>query len=387
MRQFWKWSGRALLLSLALIAALALWQRERLMRAWATSTLFDADRIVHNFSHMDEIFLTTPVLRGAGDVAILRPGEQMDLPEGAADWITRRNVTGLVVLRDGALVHESYYQGTEETDLRISWSIAKSFLSVLTGILVEEGAIASLDDPVTKYAPDLMTSAYEGATIRNVLQMSSGVAFDEDYLRYDSDINKMGRLLALGGSMDAFAADLTARERAPGSAWQYVSIDTHVLGMVLRGATKRSIPDLLSEKLISRLGFEHEPRYITDSHGVAFVLGGLNLTTRDYARFGQMIAQGGIWQGEEIVSADWLRESTAPSAPTQPGAIQYGYQWWVPADAHDRQEFFGRGIYGQYLYINKKTKTVIAVNATDRSFREPGVYEANLAMLRAIAAQ
>ena len=125
--------------------------------------------------------------------------------------------------------------------------MAKSFISVLMGIALDEGAIDSIDDPVTKYAPSLMDSAYAGASIEDVLLMSSGVTFDEDYLDPSSDINKMGRVLALGRSMDAFTADLTETFQPAGSAWQYVSIDTHVLGMVLRGATGKSIPVLLSD--------------------------------------------------------------------------------------------------------------------------------------------
>src|SRR5699024_857552 len=154
-------------------------------------------------------------------------------------------------------------------------------------------AIEDIDEPVTKYVPALVGTAYDGATIRNVLQMASGVRFNEDYLDYDSDINRMGRVLALGGSMDEFAAGLTARERPPGQAWQYVSIDTHVIGMVVRGATGRSVIDLMAEKLVQPMGLEAAPFYVTDGYGTAFVLGGLNMPTRDYARFGQMFLQNG----------------------------------------------------------------------------------------------
>ena len=220
------------------------------------------------------------------------------MPDGLDKWAADRSVTALVVLKGGSLAHESYYMDTTPEDLRISWSVAKSFLSALMGIVVADGGIVSIDEQVTKYAPDLIGTAYDGATIRNVLNMASGVTFDEDYLDFKSDINKMGRVLAMGGSMDKFAAGLERRDRAPGQAWQYVSIDTHVLGMVIRGATGRSIPDLMVEKLLTPLGLEADPYFLTDGNGVAFVLGGLNLRTRDYARFGQMFLQGGDdqWQ-------------------------------------------------------------------------------------------
>lgn len=214
--------------------------------------------------------------------------------------------------------------------------------------------------------------------------MSSGVTFDEDYLDYDSDINRMGRVLALGGRMDDFAASLTETFTAPGTQMQYTSIDTHVLGMVIRGATGRDIPALLSEKIIAPLGVEATPYYVTDGVGVVFVLGGLNLRTRDYARFGQMIEQDGMWQGKQIVPADWIDTAICPTAKTSPGEIGYGYQWWVPVGAVPGREVTGRGVYGQYLYIDKDAHVVIVVTAADRKFRDPGVTDASIDTLRRI---
>jgi CubicO group peptidase (beta-lactamase class C family) len=361
------------------------WKREEITRLFAVNSLFDADRIVANFSSMDDAFLHVEMPRGDGPVSPLPDGAEMAMPAGYAAWVIDRSVTSMLVLRNAAIVHEAYYQGTSPQDRRISWSVAKSYLSALFGILVDEGHIASLDDPVTKYAPMLSGGAYDTATIRNVLQMASGTTFDEDYLDYDSDINKMGRVLALGGEMDGFAAALTESFAEPGAVWKYTSIDTHVIGMVARGATGRSIPDLMGEKLIVPLGLELSPFYLTDGVGIAFVLGGLNITTRDYARFGQMILQDGMWQGRRIVPAGWIAASTAPSAPTAPGNIGYGYQWWMPVGAAPGQ-FMGRGIYGQYLYIDRNAGVVIVTTGADRLFREPGVHDANIKMFRQIVA-
>ena len=231
--------------------------------------------------------------------------------------------------------------------------------------------------------PLLKGSAYDGVSIRNLLTMSSGVAFNEDYLDFNSDINRMGRVLAIGGSMDDFAAGLVARDAEPGSKMHYVSIDTHVLGMVIAGATGRDPAELMDERIVKRMGLEASPVMLTDSEGTAFVLGGLNLRTRDYARIGQMFLQGGLWQGQQIVPADWVAASTRLQAP---GGAGYGYQWWVPRDTADHgNDYFAHGIYGQYIYINPEARSVIAVNAADRGFREPGVDDENLAMLRAIA--
>ena len=375
---------RALAVLALIIAALAVWKREEIARLGAVLALFDADRIVENFSHMDAAFLSRPI-PVSGTPLPLPQGAPLTLPEGADAWITDHALTALVVLTDGALVHESYHLDTGPEDLRMAWSVAKSVLSALMGVVLAEGAIRSLDDPVTDYAPALRGSAYDGTTIRQVLTMQSGVAFNEDYMDFFSDINRMGRVLGLGGSMDAFAAGLTGRDATPGTRWQYVSIDTHVIGMVIRGATGRAIPDLVSEKLFLPLGLEAEPYYVTDGLGEAFVLGGLNLRTRDYARIGQLFLQQGQAGGRQIVPADWVAASTAPQANTPPGAMGYGYQWWIPPGATEG-EFLAQGVYGQFIYVNRPAGVVIASNAAHRGFTADGVEDRNIAMFRAIAA-
>jgi hypothetical protein len=331
---------------------------------------------------MDRLFLTRALSRGEGPVSVLPKGPEVELPMEVADWITSRTITSLLVLKDGQIAHESYHQGTGEADLRISWSMAKSMLSALFGIVLAEGKIASLDDAVTKYVPDLAGTAYDGATVRDILNMSSGVAFNEDYLDFWSDINRMGRVLALGGSMDGFAAGLTERDAEPGARWHYVSIDTHVLGMIIRGATGEDIPELLERHILVPLGLEAAPYHLTDGEGVSFVLGGLSMTTRDYARFGQMIAQGGAWQGRQIVPRDWVEVSTRPQAP---GNVGYGYQWWI-AEGAGPGEVNAQGIYGQYIWIDRTRNIVIVATAADRGFEEPGVGAGNIAMFRKIAA-
>ena len=250
--------------------------------------------------------------------------------------------------------------------------IAKSFLSAAFGIAVQEGLI-NINDPVDKYVPALKDSAYNGVTVRNVLNMSSGVKFDENYLDFWSDIKKMGRVLAIGGSMDEFSVGIKEREREQGVARQYVSIDTHVLSMVLRAATGKRLTQYIGEKIVAPIGFERAPYYLTDSEGNAFALGGLNLTTRDYARFAQMILDKGVWKGEQIVPENWITQSTVKSAqnPSNSDGWGYGYQWWIPPNSLENGgDFIARGVYGQYLYINPTTKTVIVRTAGDTNFRK-----------------
>ena len=380
-----KWLKRMGLAALGLgivTGGAALWKREEIARLIAVNGLFAPDRIVANFSHMDRAFLSVPLETGARPWP-LPQGPALALPDGFEPWAEDRALTAAVVLDGDRIVHESYRLGTGADDLRISWSVAKSVLSLLTGILVAEGAVA-LDDPVVRHVPALKGTAYDGVVLEDVLQMESGVLFDEDYLDRNSDINRMGRVLALGGTLDGFTAELSQRRGDPGADMQYVSMDTHVVGMVLRGATGRAVPDLLSEKLFAPMGLEGPARYLTDGAGTAFVLGGLNMKTRDYARIGLLVARDGAGPGGQVVPAAWIEASTRASARTGPGEFGYGYQWWVPEDARPG-EVLARGIYGQYVYVDRARAVVVAVNAADRAFREDGRHGENIAMFREIA--
>lgn len=362
-----------------------LWKRDEIRRLVNVLDLFSAPKIVHNFSHMDQVFHHRRLPGDGAQASPLPQGAPQDLPPAAKEWIAERDVTGIVVLKNSAVVFEDYLKGTTAQDLRISWSISKSYLSALFGVLHGEGAFDSLDDPVTKYALALKGGSYDKASIKDVLQMSSGIRFNEDYLAFFSDINRMGRVLALGGSMDGFASAQKHSDAAPGARWEYVSIDTHVLGMIIRGATGADVATLMNDRIIKPLGFEVDPYYLTDGFGEAFVLGGLAITTRDNARFAQMFANGGQWQGTQVVPADWVAASTTPSAKTAPGEIRYGYQWWIPDGSRDG-EYVGRGIYGQYIYIDPKRNIVISVHAANRKFRDDGVQIEDERIFRMIAA-
>jgi CubicO group peptidase (beta-lactamase class C family) len=265
--------------------------------------------------------------------------------------------------------------GTEAEDKRRSWSVAKSFLSALIGVAVEQGKIADINDPVSKYVPSLRGSGYDGVTIKNVLQMSSGVAFDEDYKRFSSDINRMGRLMALGGSFDDFARSLSS-ERQQGTFLHYVSIDTHVLGMVLRAASGEPIADYFKDNLWSKIQPEASTYYITDESGEPMVLGGLNMRSRDYLKIGKLYRDGGRWNGQQVIPESWVKQSITPDAAhLMPGKrensgteLGYGYQWWLPKGAE--QEFMALGIYDQFIYVDNKSAVVIVKNSAFIDFTE-----------------
>ncbi len=401
MKTWIKWTLRFFGILVVVGAILLAFNWERLLRLYNVNTLFAQENIIRNFSNMKDMFFWKPVIVEKS----FKPSAQFaskhsPMPQSyefngkngnIASRLEQLATTSLLVVHKGVIVHEQYGLGTKSQDLRISWSMAKSFLSAMFGIAVSEGKISSIDDPVTQYVPALKQSAYDGIKIRDVLNMASGVKFDEDYLDYDSDINRMGRVLALGGSMDEFAASLNEREREAGSARQYVSIDTHVLAMVLRAATGESLMKYLGEKIWTKVGSAHVPYYLTDGYGVAFALGGLNLTTRDYARFGQLFLNKGKWQDQQIVPADWISQSTVVSAPISSArgdVMQYGYQWWIPPNSEG--EFFAVGIYGQYIYIDPNADLVIVKTAANRKFRDDGqsgklIKLENIAIFRAIA--
>ena len=166
--------------------------------------------------------------------------------------------------------------------------------------------------------------------------MSSGVRWNEDYSDPDSDINRWVRLLDEGGSINAFAASCV-RKCNPGTLCRYNTTDTHVLGMVVRGATGCSLTEYLREKLWDPLGSEADAFWVVDSTGIEVAGGGLNATLRDYARLGVLYLNGGVWNGRWIVSEDWVKASVTPDAPhLMPGAgsAGYGFQWWEIGRAH-----------------------------------------------------
>ncbi len=392
-----------LLAMLAVLAiAFAAWAlpNKRLSRIIAVTTLFDADKIVGNFSNMDRAFNTRALdvpIRDDLPRALEPLPDTVDIvgtDRPTEDVLAELDTTALVILRDGVVIHEDYRLGTGADDRRISWSVAKSFMSGLYGNALASGQIASLDDDITVYVPELKGSAYEGASLRNILNMSSGIRFNENYMDQSSDINRMGRTIALGGSLDDYTMELTDRQFEPGTDWQYVSMDTHVAAWALRRATGKSLHELF-EQTYGPLGFKAPPYYTTDGEGVAFALGGLNLTTIDYAKFGQLFLQEGAWEGEQLIPADWVRASTVHSAPgLSDRGVGYGYQWWVPQNTSgpEQGDYFAVGIYGQYVYVDPARNIVIAKNAADREFAfadEVGTHSMNknIELLRSLSAQ
>lgn len=390
-----------LLVVLASVALAVVAASPLLLRAWKAATLFEAGSIVHNFTHMAEIF-PARMVPASGNPRPLPAGTPLALPgrfqafgkeHGVAQYLGDTGTDSLLVLQDGRLVFEQYFQGMTAQTPHISWSLAKSLISALIGVAVQDGKIASVDDPVDRYAPELRGTAYAGVPLRDVLHMSSGVRFDENYDSDDADVVRLARTLVLGGSFNAYAKKLE-REARPGTRRHYSSFDTQVLAMVLRGATGQTVGGYLQDKLWHPMGAEHDAWWLVDSDGMEMGFGGFNAVPRDFARFGQLYLDQGAVDGRQLVPAAWIRESVAMSAPhlrPQPGqanelGIGYGYQWWVPEDG--ARDYMGIGVYNQFIYISPATRTVIVKMSGNHRYSADDFVPImqHLAMFRAIAA-
>lgn len=367
------------------IFAVGIWYYPKIMRVKQTMSFFEEDKIVENFRTTDELvsFNELPAAKQPISFAEDKAGNPLpdNIEYGAGKLITAQGyfdqsyTTGLLVLQNDTITYENYFRDHTAETPQIIWSVSKSFLSTLFGIAIEEGDIKNIEQTVDEYCPELKDSGYGGVRIKDVLQMSSGVAFNEDYADFWSDINRWGRAFAWGSSQDEFAAGLV-RGREPGTYHHYVSIDTHVLGMILARATGRGIADYANEKLWQPLGMEHDSYWLTDDYGMEMALGGLNTTIRNCAKLGSLFAHEGNWRGQQIVPASWVKASTTPDAPhVMPGPrddsshdLGYGYQWWIPEG--DQGEFLAVGVYNQFIYINPTTNTVIVKHSANPGFTQ-----------------
>ena len=337
--------------------------------AWTQSLFTGAEQYDH-LHRLREILPTHTVQTGATSYPFPR-GERIELPASfsfrdelldTADFLSLSDTVALLVIRDGEIRFEDYWL-TGGPDVNwMSFSVGKSFVSTLVGIAIDEGLIGSVEDAITDYVPELLGSAYDAVRIKDVLQMSSGARWNEDYSDTDSDIVRYARAFGSGGSLDEFTASLV-REREPGTFNYYNSTDTQALGMLLVRATGKSLAAYAEEKLWKPLGMEDSAYWLTDDAGMEMAAGGLQVTARDYAKLGQLYLNLGEWHGKRIVSEQWVADSVTPDAPhLMPGAnpgfpVGYGYQWWVPAG--DDGEFSAIGIYNQFIWVNPASRTIV----------------------------
>ena len=282
------------------------------------------------------------------------------------EYLDGADVLGFIVLKDNQIVFEKYLHGATAEDRFLSMSVEKSILSVLFGTAVEEGKI-NVDDPVTKYLPDLSNGAYKDCTVKNLLQMASGIVFNEDYLDPKADVHRVLFDLIRGGEAFHQAAIGIGSERAPGTAFHYQSINTQVLAEILEKVTGVPLNKYAEQRLWKKIGAQSDAFiYESEKQPEVCAFGCFNATLRDYARFGLMAMHQGELGGQRVVGEKWMRESTtAPpfNVPLVDGKTGrpmtgYGYQWWLfPGEDH---AFQAVGIYGQNIWVNPAKHVVIA---------------------------
>lgn len=305
------------------------------------------------------------------DVGYTHDGKAMNI----AAYMASNNANGLLILKDGRILAEHYALGRTEQDRWTAWSVTKSVTSTLVGAAIKDGAIGSVDDPVTKYLPELKGSAYDGATIRNLLMMASGVQWDEDYESRTADFFHM---------LDQPFLDQmrkVPRAAPPGTRYHYNTGDTNLLGRIVARAVKKSLSDYLSEKIWVPYGMESDATWWLN-HGEEVAGANLSMTLRDFGRFGQFILDGGRIDGQSILPDGWIADAT--SARIQTGwrnAPGYGYQWWVKEPG----KFVALGIFGQTIYIEPAKNLVVVLNHSWPRADNDATYSREMPFLTAVS--
>jgi CubicO group peptidase (beta-lactamase class C family) len=288
------------------------------------------------------------------------------------EHIDKNNVMGLMVVRDGKILDQHYRHDRRETDQFTSFSVAKSMISVLIGIALDEGLIKSLDDPVSRYTSRINESSYSKVSIRSLLRMSSGIQFNETYTG-KQDIYYFDHDLRFGSNSSVIKTlkNMQRSSSDEGKKFNYASVETTVLAEALRGATGKSVCQYMQEKLWEPIGAEHDAWWVTDSEGNELGYAFFNATQLDYAKVAVMLANMGEINGKRIVSSEYVDQAT--NVERQPEGFKfgqaqtatgYGYQFWL---REKPGRYFMQGTYGQYVGIDRDSKTVLLIKSFDNA--------------------
>src|SRR3989440_7713978 len=308
------------------------------------TTFFRVPFLVGSHSQLDQVFESRLVRRADTPSRLARaasePVVQYYFQGAAADldlYLLRNPTTGLLVARDDTILVERYQSGRNDRHRFTSWSMAKTVTSMLVGIAIAEGRIRSVDDPAAAYVPGLVGTEYGRTSLRDLLQMSSGVRFVENYSGRD-DVAQLARdtfLLRGPGGVEAVTR-FNDRAVPAGTKFSYASVETQVLGLVLRNAVGRPVAEYLSEKIWRPIGAEADATWLVDQAGQEATYCCMNAVLRDYARLGLLLAHDGNWRGRPIVPTAWIREATTvrpEQGHLKPGGatpfLGYGYQTWI----------------------------------------------------------
>ncbi|MBM4382578.1 MAG: serine hydrolase [Deltaproteobacteria bacterium] len=343
------------------------------------SSLFTGAEQYENFNRLAKVFPSHRI-EAPAEAKPFPEGEALEIPasfehggaaQDTAKFLEETDTAALLVVHDGKLRAENYWLTGGRDVNWMSMSVGKSFVSALIGAAVAEGKIRSIEEPVTAYVTELAGSAYDGVRIKDILQMSSGAKWNEDYSDPESDIGRFAAVFGSGASLNEFTTTLT-RAHEPGTVNHYNSADTQVLGSLLRAATGTSLAEYAQRKLWQPLGMEADGYWITDDSGMEMAFGGLQVTARDYAKFGELYRLGGMWHGQRVLDEAWVRASVTPDAPhVMPGRdpsypLGYAYQWWIPDGGES--EFSAIGVYNQFVYVHPKHRVVIVKLSANSSY-------------------
>ncbi|HEY0872813.1 MAG TPA: serine hydrolase domain-containing protein [Vicinamibacterales bacterium] len=316
---------------------------------------------------LDAFFLTRTVEAGPR-IRRLEQGPALEAFEsggaraaGFERFLADQRVRGVLVLHDGKVRLERYVAPHSPSTRWNSFSIAKSITSMLVGAAMKDGSIRSLDEPVTRYITGLRGSAYDDVTVRQLLTMTSGVKWNEDYTDPASDVARMyAQPPDPGFDMTVSYVRKLPREAPPGTKWVYKTSETNLVGVLVAEATRKHLADYLSEKIWRPYGMERDAEWMIDD--VGHEQGGccLAMTLRDYGRVGQFVLDGARIDGTPIVPDTFLAEATRTQVETRAGSRSgYGFQWWTRGDG----AFEARGIFGQTLHIDRERRLVIVINS------------------------
>lgn len=283
-------------------------------------------------------------------------GEKEEMLE---DFMVEQKVAGLIILQDGKIRLERYALGHSESNPWSSLSVAKSVTSTLVGAAIKDGYIKSIDDYVVNYIPDLKGSAYDSVKIRHLLTMSTGVRWSEDYTDPNVDIARFSTDPIEPG-MNATVSYMRRlpAEAEPGKKFLYSTGETHLLGVLISSATHQTLSRYLSSKIWIPYGMENNATWRLDRTGHEMAGCCLQMTLRDFARFGQFVLEDGRINGKSIVPNDWFKTASKIQVPLWPGG-GYGYGWWI----FNSSSFDALGIYGQRIHVDPSRRLVIAVNS------------------------
>lgn len=323
------------------------------------------------------------VISSGVDVLELPSGAPIELDINLTEYIDAQRVSGLVIVHNGEIRHESYHRGFSDSGRWTSFSVAKSLTSTLVGAAIQDGYIESIEDPVSKYLPDLTGSAYDDVSIRQLLTMTSGVRWNEDYGDPNSDVAQFNNHIPEPG-VDATISYMRRLEReAPaGERWVYKTGETNLIGLLVSQSTGKTLADYLSEKIWIPFGMEADASWLLSSSGQEISGCCIQATIRDYARVGLFMLSGGQVNGESVVPENWFDQATANQVAPLGGDYGYGYQWWTLDDG----AYLARGIFGQGIFIDPARNLVIASNGNWPVASDGALLAERLAFYRTVQA-